>query len=199
MAGEPHSAKALLERLRDAGSDGEDGKAQEASVSALLDIFGDRTHGPLLALPALIGITPIGGIPGVPTILALLIALIALQVAWGAEHIWLPKVARNRELDTDKLTRTAKKLEPVADFLDRWFPGRFSVLVQAPAIRIGAVLTLALCAAVPPLEIVPFAVAIPFGAIALFGLAMVIKDGLLMLLAMAAGTAAALFIGDLLL
>lgn len=193
MADKIHSAGALLEQLCDASE-----QSEKIEVGELLDIVGERTHGPWLVLPALIGVTPIGGIPGVPTLLAILVALIAGQIAWGNSHIWLPSMARDRTIDTGKLTGTVKWLQPAADFLDRWTHRRLSFFVTKPVVRAGAFLTLALCAMVPPLEVVPFAVAVPFGAIALFGLALIIKDGILMLLALGVSMAASYFAVDLL-
>jgi len=50
-------------------------------------------------------------------------------------------------------------------------------------VKLAAVMILALCATVPPLEFLPFASSAPMLAIASFGLALLVRDGLLMLIA----------------
>ena len=50
---------------------------------------------------------------------------------------------------------------------------------------------LLMCMTVPPLEVLPFASSLPMGTIALFGLALVTRDGRLMALAWVAFAAAA--------
>ncbi len=54
----------------------------------------------------------------------------------------------------------------------------------------GAAACLLLCLTVPPLELFPFASTAPMAAIALFGLAMTLRDGLVMALAFLASGAA---------
>ena len=46
-------------------------------------------------------------------------------------------------------------------------------------------MVVALCCTVPPLELIPFASSAPMLAIAAFGLAILVRDGLLMLVALA--------------
>ena len=50
-----------------------------------------------------------------------------------------------------------------------------------------------MCLAVPPLELLPFAVVLPMGVIAAFGIALTVRDGLLMLIGFL-GSGAALFV-----
>ena len=51
--------------------------------------------------------------------------------------------------------------------------------------RRAAAVVVALCCTVPPLELIPFASSAPMLAIAAFGLAILVRDGLLMLVALA--------------
>src|SRR5690606_36946996 len=51
--------------------------------------------------------------------------------------------------------------------------------------RIAAAICILLALTVPPLELVPFATTAPMGAIAAFGLALFVRDGLLMIIAAA--------------
>jgi hypothetical protein len=170
-------------------------KGDEVSVGATVDAMGGRGHGPLLFVPALIELSPIGGIPGVPSLLALIIGLIAGQIVWGHEAVWLPDFLRRRSISAKRMGGAAEKLRPPARWLERWFGHRLPRLAGPRAVRVAAAVCLLLVLAVPPLEIVPFASSGPMAAIAMFGLAFTLRDGLLMALgfAMAAGAAALAF------
>ena len=150
-------------------------------VGGLVEAFGRRGYGAFLLLPALLEISPIGGIPGVPTVLALVVILFASQILVGRDHMWLPRILRERKLPAGKLDEAIDKARPLARRLDRWFHGRLSPLAGRAAGRIAAVLCVLLSCTVPPLEIVPFASTAPMGAIGLFGIALLVRDGLVML------------------
>lgn len=162
----------------------------KVTIGDVLDATGDRSYGPALLIPALIEITPIGGIPGLPTLLALLIALVAAQLLFDKDHVWLPQFIQQRSVTGDKLHTAADKLNPLAARFDRWFHGRMPRLVRQPWPRIAAAMVIALCLTVPPLELVPFASTVPMLAIAAFGLALLVRDGLLMIAALGISLAA---------
>ena len=185
MASGNHAVEDILEKLEKTA-----GEKEHVSVGDIVEALGGRGYGPLLFVPALIEISPIGGIPGVPTFLALLIATFAVQIALGRDHMWLPGLLRNRQVSGERMKRAVTKMEPVARWLDRWFHGRFERLTAEPARRVAAVVCLILCATVPPLELVPFASTAPMAAIALFGLAMMLRDGVVMAVAFVAAAAA---------
>ena len=178
------SACDILDTLRELA-----GKQDRVSIGDVLDAIGDRSYGPALMLPALIEISPVGGIPGVPTFLATIVALIAAQLLLGKEHLWLPQVLQRRSLSGKKLHQAANRLNGVAKKLDAWFHGRMPRFVTGVWPRISAGIILFLCLTVPPLEFVPFASTAPMIAIIAFGLALLVRDGLLMLLAIAGGIA----------
>ncbi|MFD1483588.1 exopolysaccharide biosynthesis protein [Paracoccus nototheniae] len=60
---------------------------------------------------------------------------------------------------------------------------RFPRFSGAVGLRVVALLCILLCTAVPPLELLPFASSIPMGAIALMGLGLMVRDGLVILIA----------------
>lgn len=162
----------------------------EVSIDDLLDEFGDRSFAPLMLILALIGITPVGAIPGVPTVIALCIALIAGQMAWGRTHVWLPGFVTSRGVSSDRLIKGKDKLEKVAAVFDGITKGRLKALASGPARRVVAGLIVVLCLALPVLEIVPFAAAAPFLAIVMLSLAMLVRDGLVMVIGGATALAA---------
>ncbi len=185
MATDPHSVGEILDCLDEVADEHE-----KVSIGDILDAIGNRSYGPALMIPALLELTPIGAIPGVPTFLAVIVSLIALQMLFGKKHLWLPGFIRHRSVSAEKVEKSSKKLRKIGRFLDKWFHGRLKKLTRGVPVRIAAVLIIALCATVPPLELLPFASSGPMLAVAMFGLALMVRDGLLMLIATALSFAA---------
>jgi hypothetical protein len=178
VAGDPKSIGDILDRLEDLAKD-----KDEVSLGDVVESFGNRGHGPFLLIPALIEMSPIGGIPGLPTMLAAIIVLFAVQIVLGRKHLWLPGFLERRSVSSKKTCKAVDKLRGFARFMDRWFHGRLPKLTQGPFVRIAAVLCILLALTVPPLELLPFASTAPMAAIASFGLALLVRDGLLMIIA----------------
>lgn len=162
----------------------------EVSIDDLLDEFGDRSFAPLMLILALIGVSPVGAIPSVPTIIALCIALIAAQMAWGRKHVWLPGFITRGGVSSYRLTKGADTLDKIAQVLDRIANGRLKPIASGPARRVVAGLIVVLCLALPVLELVPFGAAAPLIAIAILSLAMMVRDGLVLLIGGAVALAA---------
>lgn len=193
MAVDPKNIGGILDRLNELA-----GRGGQVSLGEVTEALGNRSHGPFLLVPALIEISPVGGIPGVPTVLALIIVLLAVQLLIGREHMWLPGFLARRSVSSDKTRKAAAKLRPVARVMDRWFHGRLPKLTQGPFVRVAAGLCILLALTVPPLELLPFASSAPMLAIAAFGLALLVRDGLLMIVAtVLAGAAVAIGLGML--
>ncbi|MCH2459099.1 MAG: exopolysaccharide biosynthesis protein [Henriciella sp.] len=161
------------------------GACENVTIGDMMDALGNRSYGPFLMIPALIGITPVGGIPGVPTLLAVIIILFAVQIMFGLDHLWIPQVLQKRRVRADRLKQSLDKMRPWAERMDRWFRGRLDRLTAEPFVQIAAGACVLLALAIPPLELLPFAVALPALAIAMFGLALLVSDGILMLVASA--------------
>ncbi len=176
--GESGPVVAILDQLEQRTSESEN-----VTVGDLVQVLGNRSYGPFLMLPALLGITPVGGIPGVPTVLAGIIILFAVQMMFGLDHLWVPEFIRARKLGDDRVKQSLEKMRPWAERMDRWFRGRLDRLTAEPFVQIAAGACVFLALAIPPLELLPFAVAVPSLAIAMFGLALLVSDGILMLAA----------------
>lgn len=179
MSDEPKSVGDILDRLKEVA-----GKGDKVALGDMVEAFGSRSYGPFLLVPAIIEQTPVGAIPGVPTVIALIIASFAVQILLGRKHLWLPGFLKRRSIKSETLSKISDKLRGVAKFLDRWFHGRLERLTQGPFLKASAVIVLLLCCTVPPLELLPFASAVPMAAIAMFGLAMLVRDGALMIVAL---------------
>ena len=188
MSDTPKNVCGILDRLTELGD-----KQDKVSIGNVIGSFGSRSYGPVLLVPALIGISPIGGIPGVPSFLALTLLVIAVQMVVGKEHLWLPGFIEDRSIDGEKLANAAEDMEGVAKWMDKIFHGRLEMFTGRTAGRIAAGVIALMCLAVPPLELLPFAVVLPMGVIAAFGIALTVRDGLLMLVGFL-GSGAALYV-----
>ncbi|MCQ8186174.1 exopolysaccharide biosynthesis protein [Parvularcula maris] len=181
----------ILDRLDRAVANRQDAGEGKVSVRTLLDSFGERSYGPFLLIPALLELSPIGGIPGVPTVIAFMVLTTAAQMLVGRKHIWVPGFIEKRCVDGSKIEAVDSKVRPVARWLDRHTRERLRLLTRTPAVKVAAVCIMLLCLTVPPLELIPFGSSIPMAAIAMFGLALLVRDGLLMLFGFIAVVAAA--------
>ncbi|MGJ8545741.1 MAG: exopolysaccharide biosynthesis protein [Sulfitobacter sp.] len=160
------------------------------TVGDVVQALGGRGFGPLLVVAALLVISPLGGVPGFPTAMAVLIGLIAVQMVAQRQHLWLPKILRERGVKGDKLSGAVDKLRGAAGWIDKHFGGRVPRLVEPPMPSIAAALIAVLCLLVPPSEVIPFAALLPMGGIAVLGLALTLRDGVLMGIGIALAVAA---------
>lgn len=155
---------------------------EEVSIGDIQEAMGRRSFAPFLIIPSLIEVSPIGGIPGVPTAMATIVATFAVQLLFGKKHFWLPRVIRKRHIKGKRLKEALDYVEPVARRVDKVIRARLTWATREPFIHLVAAVCLALTFVVPPLEVVPFASSAPMGTVGLLGLALIARDGLLVLI-----------------
>ena len=154
------------------------------SVADLMDMLGERSFGPLLLVPSLIAVSPVGAIPGLPAITSVVIVLIAGQILLGHEHFWIPGWLARRSMDAHALERGLQKFRPVARFVDHLLRPRLVWLTDGVAFYAIALLCVLIGLITPILEAVPFVGGIPpNAALVAFSLAITARDGLWALLA----------------
>ena len=154
----------------------------KVSFGDLLDMFGHRSFGPVVALLGLIAvIPPVGGIPGLPAAIGLIILLFSAQIVFGASHIWVPDFIENLSIEKEKLRKAEDRWSKWLKRIDRLISERMDFLTGGWAVYIAAILISVLAILMIPLELEPFAAAAPGVAIMVFGLAFVARDGVLML------------------
>lgn len=158
----------------------------EISVGDLLEEYGARSFGPVFLILGLLTILPpLGGIPGLPAAVGVIILLFSLQMVFGRSHIWLPGFVRDLSIKGEKIEKAEDKSEGTRKFIDRMITERLSWATSGPAHYAAAVLVSLMALIMIPLELVPFAVAVPGAAICMVGMALLARDGVLMLLAFA--------------
>lgn len=94
--------------LLDAILDDTEGES-EVSMSTLLGTLDNRSYGPLLLLPGILAVSPVGAIPGMSVVTGLLIVLIASQALWGRAHPWLPSRLLEFSFSRDRMRRGIEK------------------------------------------------------------------------------------------
>jgi hypothetical protein len=145
--------------------------------------LGARSFGPLLLVPGLIGVSPIGAIPGLPAVMALIVMIVAAQMLIGMDHAWLPGALLRRSMAGKRLRQACNAIRPYTRFIDRLLLPRFALLTHGPFLFVIAALVLAVAIVTPIIELVPIAGIVPNAAIVAFGLALTAHDGLWALIA----------------
>ncbi len=155
------------------------------SVDELMDAIGQRTFGPLLLVPSLIAVSPVGAIPGLPLFTSIVIVLVATAILLHHDHVWIPRWLGHRSVDAGKMERGLTKFRPVARFIDHLLLPRLIWLTRGVFFYVIAVVVLLVGLVTPILELVPLGGIPPNAAVVAFSLAIIAKDGLWALIAFA--------------
>ena len=180
----PHNLTEVLDALEDKTEDHD-----TVEVDDILDAFAGRLFGPLIIIPGLILLTPLGGVPLLPAIMGALVALIAAQRIVGMSKPWVPRRLRERGVQREKMTNAFDKARPWTRRIDKLIKPRLTALTTGPAEYAVALLALLLGASVPVVGLIPFAAMVPGAALTLSGLALIARDGALMIAALLASAA----------
>lgn len=159
-----------------------DTSGEKTTINDVVEELESRGYGPLLIAPALLAILPTGAIPFVPSLCALSIFLIAIQLVFNKSHPWLPKKLRELEMEREKLVDGLDKFIPYTEKIDVLFKPRLSALTGNTGKRIVSLLCGITALLMIPLEVVPFAAAIPASAVIFMGVGLSTKDGIVTIL-----------------
>lgn len=170
----PESIEDVLECVEEAGATDE-----RVSVGEIVHRIGEGAFPPLMLAPALVVVTPASAIIGLSTFCGMIVALVAFQMVIGRDRLWLPAFILNRTVRQQRLERILGHIERPARFIDRLTRRRLTILVDPPMARLWALICLLLSLIIPVLELVPMSSTIIAATISLFALAMLARDGLL--------------------
>ena len=139
-----------------------------------------RAWGGLLVIFAAINVIPLP--PGMNIFFAIPLMIVSAQMAFGRTSPWFPARLDRRGVTKDELRRLVAKMEWVESRIERLFKPRLPSFTGPAATRlIGAVcFVLAMFAMLPIVHVAPAAV------IVLFGMALIYRDGALVIAAAAA-------------
>jgi len=161
------------------------GAGERVTVEDALDAVGQSSFGALILVPALILVSPLSGIPGLPTTLGLVIFLVCVQYLVGRDRIWLPGRLRRAGMSRSRLEKAFRSVRPFVRLLDRIVKPRLTFLVNRLTVAIFAGICASLALTFPPLEALPFVATATASVIALYGFAILARDGIVGLLALA--------------
>lgn len=157
-----------------------------------LEAFGSRAFGPLILVPAILLTLPTGALPGVPIALGAVIAFVCLELLLGRKKPAIPSLFGKLSFSREGLETAREKGDSVIGAVDSIISKRLRFMTKPPMLQLVAIVCIALCLALIPLEIIPFATAIPGSALILLGLAVTARDGLLALIGIGAAGAGGL-------
>jgi hypothetical protein len=151
----------------------------------LIDRLDSRAHGMLLLVLALPMCIP--NIPGISTIFGILMLAPALQLVLGSRRLWVPQRVRRWSISGDALRRTFRAAAGPLKRIEYLIKPRWSRLTRFPVtILVGLqTLLMALILILP----IPFANWPPGMTVAMTALALLQRDGKLMLLTIPAAIA----------
>jgi hypothetical protein len=158
----------------------------------IVTALGDRGYGILIFILALPNVLPLY-IPGLSALFGIPLALIALQMMLGLPRPWLPQSLLRRPLRRQEFARITHRILPWLLRLERLLKPRLPALTSLWAERaIGLfAFVLAIMLALP----IPFT-GIPLGAaLALMGIGLLERDGLVLMAGAAAGALAVAYSG----
>lgn len=158
---------------------------ESVSVGELIDRLDSRAYGMLLLVLALPMCVP--NVPGISTIFGVLMMAPALGLTFGARRLWLPQRVRDWRVDCGALRRTFSVAIPPLRRVEYLIRPRWSRLTRFPVTIVVGLQTL-LMAFILILPI-PFANWPPGMTVAMTALALLQRDGLLMLITIPAAIA----------
>jgi hypothetical protein len=159
--------------------------ADKVSVGELVDRLDSRAHGVLLLVLALPMCVP--NVPGISTIFGVLMMAPAFQLVLGSRRLWLPRRVREWSVDCEALRKTLRVAIPPLTRVEYLIRPRWARLTRFPATIFVGLQTL-LMAFILILPI-PFANWPPGMTVAMTALALLQRDGVLMLLTIPAAIA----------
>lgn len=155
----------------------------DTQVRDILEALGAASFIPNLMLPALAVISPLSGIPLFSSTCGILIALVSAQMLMGRDHIWLPEFLMRRSISSQRLRTAIEKLRTPAGWIDRLTRQRLTFLLRRPSIWLVQLTCMAAGLSMPLLELLPFTSSILGVVVFLMSLAMLARDGVLVVIA----------------
>jgi hypothetical protein len=190
LTAETHPPRPLPLSQRLAQIVAEDGP-DRLSFTELAKQLHARAWGGLLVIFAAINVIPLP--PGASVFFAIPLIIITAQMAFGRASPWFPARIDRRGVTKHDLGRLIEKMEWLEVRVERILKPRLAMLTGPTATRLIGIVcfVLALLTTLPIVHVAPAAV------IVLFGLALIYRDGVLVIVAAVAGlvgTAAAIFL-----
>ncbi|WP_298860210.1 exopolysaccharide biosynthesis protein [uncultured Sulfitobacter sp.] len=167
----------MLKRIEEAGNDG------PITVHEIVHLIGKVSFAPLLIVPAIALVSPLSGIPLFSSTMGMIIFLVSIQMLLRRNHLWLPQWILRLEAKRSLVRIAFEKVHPVAGWLDRRTQTRLIAITRQPFVIIPQTLCVVSGLFLPLLELVPFSSSLIGLSVALLGLGMFARDGVILVLA----------------
>jgi hypothetical protein len=156
------------------------------SLGALRDALDDRGFGVLLFIFALPNLVPVN-IPLLSAVLGVPLVLLAAQLSYGRHKPWFPDWLTSQSFPREGFVAVVNRALPFLERVEKLLRPRLTVLLSWTGERLVgiAILILAVVLTLP----IPFANWLPACGIAVFGLAIVEKDGAAVMVGLTLGIA----------
>jgi hypothetical protein len=146
----------------------------------ILDILGERAFGIVLLFFALPSALPFSAIPGVSTIFSVPILLFACQMIFARKTLWLPKIIANRTIQQESIAKVIHTATPYIIKIENFLKPRWPFMnCRFMEIMNGIII---LCLAILLMLPIPLSNLIFSSLLIIFGMGLIEKDGLFILL-----------------
>jgi hypothetical protein len=172
-------------------------EVDNVSVQELVERLGRRSFPALVLAPGLIAVSPASGIPGLTSAVGLIVVLITVQMLVGRNSAWLPGYLTKRRISSERLRTALGWLRRPVGFIERLTKPRLVVLVTRPLVALPILVMMSIGVIMPMLEIVPTSGSIAGAFISIYAIGLLMRDGLLVLLALCLTVAAPLGVWQL--
>lgn len=167
-----------------------DEKKFTISIQDITTEIKDRTYGAMLLFFALPNLIPLP-LPGLSSLMGIPLIFISWQLLLGYVHPWLPKVILNRAFTRTDFANVINRTYPYLSKVEKLLKPRLPIFTRLGFERFVGLLCLVLAFFVMlPIPLTNF---IPAIVIAIFALALLAKDGLVLLLGIAASSVTLVF------
>jgi hypothetical protein len=175
-AGQPLPFSQLLDHILEQHS------GERLTLGELSARLRDRAWGGLLLIFAAFNLLPLP--PGTTTVTGLPLIVITAQLAVGRPRPWFPRKIDKRGVSTQTLARLSAKIAPWERRIEKIFKPRMPALTNHRAARVIGIVGLAL--SVTLWLPIPLGNHMPALALTLFALALIYRDGVLVILGLLA-------------
>lgn len=154
------------------------------TLGEVVRLIGQISFAPLLIVPAVALVSPLSGIPFFSTIMGVIIFLVSVQMLLRRDHLWLPEWLLALKANRTRVRSAFEKLHPFVAWLDRRTQTRLTALTHRPLVFIPqfACVLSGLC--LPMMEVIPFSSSMVGLSVALLGIGMFARDGVILIIAL---------------
>lgn len=163
------------------------GESERVTVAEILDALDNRAFGLATLLFAIPSVIPMP--PGVPTVVGIALLIVSLQMVMGRQELWLPKFLSKQGFSRKSLVSGFEKIKPQLEFIEKFAKPRLLILTgKIATILIGVVILVMAVILILPLP--PGGNFPPALACAVLGMALVERDGIIVIIGLAVTAAA---------